>query len=60
MVRVLLAEALAVGVAFAILYISVASLQLDLPPWQTAFLAGVIGHLVFEALGLNSAFCKMM
>jgi|LauGreDrversion4_2_1035121.scaffolds.fasta_scaffold953849_1 hypothetical protein len=62
-------EAIAVGILFVILFAIVHVLMMNFAPKFSmghagiglcAFLAGAIGHLLFEHGGLNAKFCQGM
>jgi len=58
--RNIASEALFVGVAMAILFWVIDLLPLSIVPVLKVFVAGVVGHLLFEYLGWNTAFCEMI
>lgn len=55
-------ELIAVGIAFAVLYASVSKFVVpESNPqhwWLAPFLAGVLGHILFEITGVNAYYAR--
>ena len=52
-------EGVVVGILFAIVYAGVQKAGVQ-GPTMNAFWSGLLGHLVFEAAGLNRMFCEYL
>ena len=50
-------EGVVIGILFAIIYTSVQKVGVQ-GPIMNAFWSGLLGHLAFEAAGLNRMFCE--
>lgn len=59
----LIAEASIVGLALLIVHAAVDAVlratQSNIGPTLQLFLSGAVGHIVFELVGLNAAFCRL-
>lgn len=60
MTRNVVVEGCAVGAVMALLFLALRRLLPDAPAVAAVALAGLAGHLGFEALGLNAAFCRTL
>lgn len=60
MARSILTEGVAVGGALTLTWWLVRGVMPEAADETTVFAAGFVGHLLFEALGLNQAFCRAL